>query len=220
MKSVQSPKPLVLIGAGGHAKVLLSLIQDLGLSVFGVCAPELLASGVLYWRGVRVLPILESELLSSYGLDVDLVNAVGDLRLRQRLFVDLTRQGYSFPTLIHSKSVVDATVRIGQGVQIMAGVVIQVDACIGDNVIVNTSVSIDHDCIIENHVHIAPKAMLCGNVDVGEGAFIASGVSVAQNIRIGRYAVAGLGVSVVRDVPAYQVVMPAAVRYGIPKEKQ
>ncbi len=204
-------KPLVLLGAGGHAKVLLSLIKAAGLTVLGVCAPELVEQGVTSWRGINVLGTGDDMHDFPPGR-VDLVNAVGKLEIRQTLFTIFKDKGYYFPILVHPHAWVDESVRLGEGTQVMAGVVIQADTCIGMNVIINTQASIDHDCVLGEHVHIGPGAMLCGGVRVHKRAFVASGSTLIVGVNVGEGAVVGAGASVVRDIKAQQVVLPASVR--------
>lgn len=215
MGNKQPIKSLILLGAGGHAKILLSLVQSLKLTVLGVCAPELIHKGIKQWRGIDVLN--SGDDLNGYSPDeVDLINGIGqraDNDNRRRIFERFTAQGYYFPSLVHPNACVDSSVVLDEGVQVMAGAVIQVDACIGKNVIINTQASVDHDCIIDDNVHIAPGAVLCGTVTVSKGSFIATGVRVGPGVTIGESAVVGAGTSIVRDVPAKSLVLPAAVRY-------
>lgn len=208
----QSIKPLILLGAGGHAKVLLSLINALNLPVAGVFAPEL--QGQPLWRGVPVLG--NGEDLSRFNpQQYQLVNGigkkVGDTN-RQRIFKHYHQQGYLFATLIHPQAWVDESAYLDEGVQVMAGAIIQADARIGCNVIINTHASVDHDCVVEDHVHIAPGAVLCGNVHIGHDAFIASGAHIIPGVRIAAESIIGAGASVVRSVETKSRILPARVR--------
>jgi sugar O-acyltransferase (sialic acid O-acetyltransferase NeuD family) len=205
-------KELIILGAGGHAKVLLSLINELKLKILGVCAPELSQQGMMVWRGIPVLNISDDQLISFKPEQVALVNAIGNQKIRHSLFQSFKTQGYEFPTLIHPSAYLDKTACIEEGSQIMAGVMIQADVYIGKNVIINTRASIDHDCIIEDDVHIAPGAILCGSVRVKKGAFIACGAAIADGMTIGEGAIVGTGVSIVRDVLPQERVIPASVR--------
>ena len=205
-------QPLILFGAGGHAKVLLSLIQAAGLNVLGICAPELVHQGIDSWRGCPVLSLTDDN-LKAYSQDqVALVNGVGHQVRRQQLFEQFNAQGYHFPVLIHPHAYVDPSAILNEGVQVMAGAVIQADACIGNNVIINSRASVDHDCVIGDHVHIAPGAVLCGGVHVCQGAFIGSGATVTHGIKVSEKATAGAGVSVVRDIPSGCILLPASIR--------
>jgi sugar O-acyltransferase (sialic acid O-acetyltransferase NeuD family) len=206
--------PIVIIGAGGHAKVLLSLIRALKMPVKGVCDPELRAMTGEMWRGVPILG--GDEVLQGINpADVLLVNGVGQLAgssRRRALYELLVAQGFTFPSLVHPTAWVDESACLEEGVQVMAGAIIQADARIGRNTIINTGAAVDHDCIIGRHTHVAPSAVLCGGVVTGEASFIAAGATVIQGIMIGESAIVGAGVTVVKDVPAGQVVLGAAVR--------
>lgn len=207
-------RPIVLLGAGGHAKVLLSLLRAIGANVLGVCDPALAAASVTSWRGVKVLG--GDEVLDQLdATQVGLVSGVGRLlgsSRRQDMFVSLTARGFHFPALVHPAAWVDTSVQLGDGVQVMAGVVIQADTTIGVNSIINTGAKIDHDCIIGCHVHVAPAAVLCGAVSVACEAFIGAGSTITQGVSVGKFGIVGAGATLVKDLPAGHVVMSAPVR--------
>lgn len=199
-------RPLILLGAGGHAKVSLALALACGRRVVGVCAPELAAAGFPTWRD---LPVLGDD-AALERLDPDttgLLNGIGQLvgsQSRQDVFQRLRGRGFRFPALVHPSAWVDGSCRLEEGVQIMAGAVLQPDVRIGENCIINTRAGIDHDCCIGNHVHIAPGATLCGAVRVADGAFVGSGATVIQGLTIGAGAVVAAGAVLVRDLAAGQ----------------
>ena len=209
-----SSQPLVMIGAGGHAKVLHALAMALGRSIVGVCDPQLLHQGQSHWRGVPILGGDEA-LAQLDPAAVGLINGIGQLVgsfARQKIYVRLRQLGFKFPALIHPAAWVASTALLGDGVQIMAGAIVQPDCCIGQNSIINTHACIDHDCQIGEHVHIAPGATLCGAVLVGSSCFVGSGSTVIQGIRIGERAVVGAGVALVRDLKSGHMILGAAVR--------
>jgi UDP-perosamine 4-acetyltransferase len=206
---------LVLLGAGGHAKVLLSLVRATGYEVAGLCDPALVAKGVREWQGLPVLgddgalDQLDSQLYS-------LVNGIGQLpgkNERRRLFELWHGKGFRFPTLIHPFSWVAEGVDMGAGVQVMAGAVIQPGCTIGDNSTINTGARLDHDCCLGAHVHVAPGATLCGQVTVADQAFIGAGATLAQCLEVGAGATVGAGVTCVRSVA------PGDVLIGSPNRK-
>jgi UDP-perosamine 4-acetyltransferase len=199
-------RPLVLLGAGGHAKVLVSLIQALGRPVAGVCDPSLARQGATVWRGLPVLG--GDEALDRFDpSEVELVNGLGQLVggvARERLFASMAARGFHFPALVHPAAWVDPTSRLAEGVQVMAGTVVQADVRIGDNSILNTGARIDHDCVVGDHVHVAPGATLCGTVHVGARAFLGAGSTVVQGLRLGEGSVVGAGSTVRHDLEAGQ----------------
>lgn len=179
---------LVLLGAGGHAKVVLALLHSLGWRVAGVCDPQLVQQGVAHWRGLPVLG--GDEVLDAHDPGrTALANGIGQIvagsSARVRAYEAMRVRGFAFPALVHPAAVVDASVRLADGVQVMAGAVLQADATIGEDSIVNTRASVDHDCIVGRHVHIAPGATLSGAVRVEDRAFVGAGATVVQGLRIG-----------------------------------
>jgi UDP-perosamine 4-acetyltransferase len=203
-----------LLGAGGHARVLAALARAAGYPVLGVCDPVLAKDAVSNWEELDVLG--HDGALDWLAPDcVALMLGVGQLaagNLRERLYMSWRARGYDFPTLVHPTAWVAPGVVLGDGVQVMAGAVIQPGCEIGENSIVNTRAGIDHDCRIGRHVHVAPGATLCGSVTVEDGAFIGAGATVIQGVRIGRRALVGAGVTLVRDLTPTTKILDAANR--------
>ncbi|HKW84803.1 MAG TPA: acetyltransferase [Burkholderiaceae bacterium] len=193
----------ILLGAGGHAKVVLSLARLLGWNVIGVCDPALTAGhDQQEWRGVPVLGS-DAALAGADAGAVALLNGVGQIpggSARQKLFEEWSARHFRFPVLIHPSASVDPSASLDDGVQIMAGAVIQADARVGRNTIVNTRASIDHDGVIGAHVHIAPGATLCGSVQVGDAAYIGAGATVVQGVHLGGGAFLTAGALLTRDL--------------------
>lgn len=207
MNRLNSSGPLILLGGGGHGRVLLAALksQDCLSQLAGVVDPN---PGELDAEQFGV-PIMraESELDTLFGGQlVELVNGLGSTAKtdpRKDLFLQMKQAGYRFASILHSSAIcVDDEPTLGEGVQLMAGTIIQTGVRLGDNVLINTGAQVDHDCQIEDHVHIAPGAILSGQVRVGEGSHIGCGATVIQNIRIGAGALIAAGAVVVRDVPA------------------
>lgn len=207
-------RPSVLLGAGGHARVLVALARASGHPVLGVCDPILAADAVSRWENLEVLG--DDGALDLFTPDrVTLILGVGQLAgatLRQRLYALWRARGYDFPALVHPAAWVAPGVMLGNGVQVMAGAVIQPGCVVGENSIVNTRASIDHDCRIGRDVHVAPGATLCGTVTIDDSAFIGAGATVIQGLRIGAHAVVGAGVTLVRDLTPTTTVLGAANR--------
>ncbi len=205
-------RPLVLLGAGGHARVLAALVRAAGHPVLGVCDPTLAADGISRWSDLDVLG--DDSALDRLPPDsVALVLGIGQLatgNLRERLYSAWRARGYDFPTLVHPSAWLAPGVVLGDGVQVMAGVVIQPGCTIGENSIINTRVSIDHDCSIGNNVHVAPGSTLCGSIVVEDGAFIGAGATVIQGLHIGTRAMVGAGVTLTRDLGPRARIIGAA----------
>lgn len=211
----------MLLGAGGHARVLVALAREVGYQILGVCDPSLAADTATNWEGLEVLG--DDGVIERLTPDrVTLMLGVGQLakgNLRERIYTSWRERGYNFPTLVHPFAWVAPDVVLGSGVQVMAGAVIQPGCEVGDNSIINTRASIDHDCHIGRNVHVGPGATLCGKVIVEDGAFIGAGATVIQGLRIGTRAVLGAGVTLVRDLAPGMLVVGSQnrLRNLIPK---
>lgn len=203
-----SPGPgVIVIGNGGHAKVVLAILALNGVSVVGVVGPG--GDGV-----IRGLPRLgdDHDLPTLRGHGPAVFVAVGDNDRRERLFALAEDLGFELVNAVHPTAVIDDSVRLGRGVAIMAGAIVNPDTEIGDNVIVNTGATIDHDCWIGRGAHIGPGSHLSGYVRVGPRALIGIGATVGRGRRltVGEGAVVGAGSVVIEDVA------DGAVVWGVP----
>lgn len=178
--------PIILIGAGGHARVLLDALELNGAKVIGLVD----ADASLADRDVMGYPVLgNDDVLAQYAPgSVELVNAIGSVDSMQRrrsVYEKLRRAGHVFASVLHPRATLSRHARMAAGVQVMAGVVVQPGASLGENTIVNTGASVDHDCRVGAHVHIAPGVTLSGNVQVGDETHVGAGAAVIQGVRIG-----------------------------------
>ena len=226
-QSTQSP--LFVIGAGGHAKVVIATAQSMlviGASTsdgssrsFHSMWPEILVGDDNpATHGRRLLGItVEGD--SASALDnpfVSAVLAIGNNSARARLFQPARCR---FPTLVHHQAIVHDSVRIGVGSVVFAGAIIQPDTVIGALAIINTAASVDHDCVLGDAVHIAPGARLAGGVTVGARSFIGIGAVVAPGITIGDDVIVGAGAAVVRDIPSGTTAVGVPARALTPRER-
>ncbi len=210
---MSDPLPVIVLGAGGHARVVVDVLDCLGLEVLGCVdpvAPAAMPAGLVYLGG-------DEEVLARDPAAVCLANGVGSIgrpTARVRLFARFKDRGYRFATVVHPAAVLAAGVELGEGVQVMARAVIQPGCRLGDDVIVNTGAVVDHDCRLGPHVHVAPGAVLSGGVTVGPEAHVGTGAAVIQGVMLGARCVVGAGAAVVADVPAEATVVgvPARIR--------
>jgi sugar O-acyltransferase (sialic acid O-acetyltransferase NeuD family) len=202
------PKGLVVLGAGGHAKVLISVIKELDINILAI-----LDDDEQKW-GEDILGIKISgpiEKIKSGNFDAAVI-AIGDNGKRKEL-ANQYDEYCQWKTLIHPYSYVHPSAKIGSGSVLFAGAIIQPDVLLGDHVIINTGASVDHDCIVESFVHIAPGVHLAGNVSVGEGSFLGIGSSVIPNKKIGKWAIVGAGAVVIDDIPDFSVSVGIPARH-------
>ncbi|MDE2166824.1 MAG: acetyltransferase [Alphaproteobacteria bacterium] len=205
-------KPVVLIGAGGHAKVVLDLCEKTSLPVRGVIDASLPPDASFY--GVPVLG--NDSLLGDKALKAvcRFVIAIGDGRVRREIARRLASSGAELITLIHPSAIVGARSTFGPGTVVFAGAVINCDSVIGGHAIINTGARVDHDCRIGEGVHLCPGVVLAGTVAVGDWTMIGAGSVVSNNRAVGAHAMIGAGSVVVEDVPERSLAYgnPCSVR--------
>jgi len=190
-------RDIYIIGAGGHGKVVLDIINK---SKQYQAAAFLDDDSNLYNDIINGLKVLGG---SKEALDDDkaVIIAVGNNKIREKLFKIMKSNDLEIINAVHPGAVINSFVSTGEGIVIAAGAVINPNAVIEDNVIINTGVTVDHDCLIEKNVHLSPGVNLGGNVKVQKGAHIGIGATVLPGINIGKKSVVGAGAVVTRDVP-------------------
>lgn len=201
-------KPVVILGGGGHAKVLIETLLAASAVIAGIVDPD----PKLKETSILGVPVLGGdEIVSEFPPEeVLLVNGIGSVGApvrRRELFENFTGAGYRFATVIHPSAIIASDAELGEGAQLMAGVVIQPGCRIGRNAIINTRASIDHDCTIGDHVHVAPGVTLSGGVTIGNSCHIGTAATVIQGITISAGSVVGAGTVVVKDVAAGTTVV-------------
>lgn len=193
--------PVIILGAGGHAKVLIDSLLAGAAIIAGIVDPD----PALVGAKILGIPVLGGDgVVNEFPpSEIQLVNGLGSVGLpakRQRLFEEFKIMGYTFATVVHPSTVVASDVELGEGAQVMAGAVIQPGSRIGCNVIVNTRASVDHDCIIGDHVHIAPGVTISGGVSVGACSHIGTGATLIQGISIGSGCLIAAGAVVINNI--------------------
>jgi len=195
---------LYIIGAGGHAKVVLSTVLEAGLSVDGLFDDDPQKQGI----EILGVPVIGTVSNAKRRGPARGVLAIGDNRTRYCLAQELT--GWEWLTVVHPKAYVHPSAKLGPGTVVFAGAVVQPEVQIGAHVIVNTGTTVDHDCTVGDFVHLAPGAHLAGNVTVEEGAFIGIGAVVVPGVKVGAWTVVGAGAVVVEALP------PRVTAVGVP----
>ncbi|WP_225231074.1 acetyltransferase [Solibacillus faecavium] len=191
-------KPLIVIGNGGHAAVLTETLIAQGEMILGFTTPTEEANRF----GLNYLGT--DQVIHNYSPKaIELVLGIGMLKpasFREVLFKELKVKGYRFKSVIHSATNIAPSVILGEGVQLMAGAIIQTATVIADNTIINTGAIIDHDGIIGAHVHIAPGTKISGDVRIGNSTHIGTGTTIIQGIHIGDSCLIGAGSVVVKNI--------------------
>jgi UDP-perosamine 4-acetyltransferase len=198
---------IICFGAGGHAAVLVDLLQLLEraghVDVTGIVAVD----GPISVLGVPLLGHDDDlpKIIRRTG-STHFVIGVGSIRAndtrRARLFDFGQSHNIGPYAAIHPTAIVASSALVGPGATVMAGAVIQARANIGRNAIVNTGALVDHDTVVGPHSHVAPGVTCSGGVTVGEGCHIGAGAVIREGVTIGANTTVGAGAVVISDCPA------------------
>lgn len=188
MAVMSEARPILIHGAGGHAKVAYTVAESSGRIVVGFFDP---------FASIQSLfgkPVSPSDPLRR---DADAFIAIGDNDARMAA-ADRVLGG--FATLIHPSAIIAPGVEIGEGSLVCAGAIIQTGTTIGRHCIINTGSRIDHDCRIGDFAHVAPGATLCGNVTLQDLVLVGAGATVIPGVELFSRAVLGAGGVALEDI--------------------
>ena len=202
-----SPKNLVVLGAGGHGKVLADLVQQTpDFRLLGLLDDDPAKIGTLVLGSPVLGPIQQLQSLSPEAHISSVAFGAGDNCIRSSWFDAARKAKLEAATLVHPSAVISRHVKLGVGVVVLAGAVVNAGAVIGDDVCLNTGCRIDHDCRRGKHSHVFPGATLTGGVELGPYATVGAGAVVHPNRKIGRNAYRGAGAVVTANVGDNEVV--------------
>lgn len=203
--------PVVVLGAGGHAKVVIEALRAVGREVAGCLDP----------RGSEAAlpgaPVLGGDgwLDSPAARGVEIAVGVGanpDTAARKRLHELAASKGAALCIVVAPGAWVSPTASVAPGAQILTNAVVHAGATIGAGAVVNTAAVVEHDAAVGDHAFLSPRAVLCGAATVGELAFVGAGAVVLPGVNVGRRAVVPAGAVVRRDLPDDAILVDGRVR--------
>ncbi len=190
-----------VIGAGGHAKVVISTLRAAGFTVAAVYDDDAHKLGQSV-AGARVVGSIDQISPATPGV---FVIAIGSNFIRKQVALRLPFA--QWVTAVHPRAFVHESVTLGDGCVVFAGAVIQPDSKLGPHCIVNTSASIDHDCSAGAFSHLAPGSHLGGTVTLGDGVLIGIGGVALPGVHVGEWSTIGAGAVVTKNIPANSVAV-------------
>jgi len=211
-------KPLLILGGGGHAGVLVDILRQQNREILGVVSPEKPYNCKIF----ESIPHYDcdEDVLRFDKREVRLVNGIGSLpkkNLRTKMYQRFIAIGYKFETVVESTAIVSTYAELNKGVQVMAGAIIQTGATIGANSIINSGAIVEHDCNIGMYNHIAPGATLSGQVQTADNVHVGTGASVIQAVFIGNNSIIGAGSTITKNISDNIVCFPASITQKIIK---
>jgi sugar O-acyltransferase (sialic acid O-acetyltransferase NeuD family) len=191
---------IVVIGGGGHAKVLISILKKCSYEVVGYTDHYDLGSilGISYLGKDSVLKDIRKE--SGVSHAVVGIGKVDCSDTRLRIQEDVKRWGLRFPIITSPRASVNEDVVLGEGTVVFDGAVINSGARIGRNCIINSNSTVEHDCRLGDNVHLAPGATVSGGVAIGDNCMIGVGACILHSVSISSGALIGAGATVVKNI--------------------
>jgi len=198
---------ILLVGAGGHARACIDVIEREGkYSIAGLVEKE--SPNEMDCLGYQIIGVdTELKILrSKYRNALITVGQIKNPEIREKIYRKLSALDFHLPRIVSPSSYVSNHAQIGMGTIIMHGAIINSNASVGVNCIVNNTALIEHDSIIGDHCHIATGAIINGNVTVRSNTFIGSGAIINQGVVIGSNCIVGAGVVLKHDIPSGEMV--------------
>ena len=203
---------IVIIGGGGHAKVVASLLKK-----------------HQKWTPIGYLDIVSRGPLLGLpylGTDADLtdlmvkhefqfaaigIGQISSTQARRRIVHKIKNTGIKTPPIVSPFAIVNEEVTIGRGTVVMDGAILQSGVTIGAFSIINTAASVDHDCQVGANVHLAPGVHISGNVEIGDGVLIGIGARIIEGLKITGDSIIGAGATVLKNItsPGTYIGTPA-----------
>lgn len=194
-------KKIVLVGGGGHCKVIIDIIKSTNeYEIVGVTDNNKIGEKLLDVPIIGNDDILPELFKSGVKNAFVSLGALNNIEVRDKIYNKLKNVGFNIPKLIHNKAVVSPYTEIHDGTCIMAGAIVNAGAVINENCIINTSSVIEHDCIIGRNTHVSPRSCIAGGCSIGENSHIGAGCCIIQGINIGSNVVIGAGAVVLKDI--------------------
>ncbi len=188
-------KNIILLGAGGHCKVIIDLIEELNqYNIIGIYDDY--HNDSLY--DIKILGRINEVNKYINNKDIYFVIGIGSNLIRKKIyeeFIDL-----NWCSLIHPNAIVSKKSKIDIGTVICAGSVIQTEVIIGKHCIINTNCNIDHETIIQDFSDICPGVTICGQVNIGYNTFIGANSTIIQGLKIGNYNIIGAGSVIIKNI--------------------
>lgn len=188
-------KKIIIIGAGGHGKVVADIAKLNGYKEI-----VFLDDDTSKQTNGNYKIIGTTQDIEKYKGAYDFFVAIGNNKIREKLTNELRKMNITQTVLIHPTAVIDETVLLEEGIVVMANAVVNADTRLSRGVIINTSATVDHDCIINEFTHICPGVHIAGTVNIGKGVWVGIGSTLINNIDICDEVIIGAGSVVIKKI--------------------
>ena len=191
-------KKIILIGSGGHARVVIDAIEQSNYDLKGIIDVNYNKKKefILGYKVIGNFEKLKKFNSKKYFIFV----SIGDNQIRKRYFNKVKKQGFKIPNIIHPTSTISKYAFLGKGVFINTKVIINASARIKDNAIINTASIIEHETVVGKNCHICPGVKLAGRVLIGDDTMIGLGTNIIPNIEVGKNVKVGAGLTIKKNI--------------------
>ncbi len=199
-----SLKQVVLIGAGGHAKACIEIIEMTGEFSVAEIVGQVPEVGLSFF-GLEIkntdadLALLRNK----YDYAFIGIGQIHNSEPRKEIHSKLLNLGYQLPTIISKHAIVSSSAKIGAGSIVMNGAILSADCKVGKNAIVNSAALIEHDVVVGDDCHVSTRVTINGSSKIGQGTFIGSGTVIRNGIEIGENSFVGMGSVITESLPPH-----------------
>ena len=196
-----SKPSLILIGAGGHARACIDVVEEEGIyKIVGLIGLAQEVGSKHFGYEVIATDVEIGEVAKQFQFALITIGQIHSAEQRIRLFTQARAAGFTFPTVIAPTAHVSSHTTIGMGTIVMHGAIINAGALVGNNCIINTKSLVEHDTHVADHCHLSTGAILNGNSSIGTGAFIGSRAVIKEGVSIGANSLVGMGLMVRHNI--------------------
>ncbi len=199
-----SPRKLIVIGGGAHARVVIEAARSRPAEweVVGFADPELSDEAAARVKARHFRSDADALRHVADAWYVLGIGRIGTAALRQRIASYYWQAGARWARIVHSAAWISPSAEIADGAVVLAGAVINAGAAVGPHSTINSAAVVEHDSKVGAFVFVAPGVVMGGDVEIGDDSYLGLGCRVRDNICIGRGAVIGMGAVVTKNVPA------------------
>ena len=183
---------LIIIGAGGHGKVIADNALKNGYK--NICFVDDNVTGDVI--GFTVVGTC-SDIEHLNDGNTDFIIGIGNNAIRKTI---AERYNVNWVSIVHPTAQIAFNAKIGKGTVVMANAVVNVAATIGNHCIINTSSIVEHDNIIADYVHISPNVALGGTVCIETQTHVGISATISNNVGVCANCIIGAGALVVKDI--------------------
>jgi sugar O-acyltransferase (sialic acid O-acetyltransferase NeuD family) len=197
-----SSRKVVLIGAGGHAKACIEIIEMTGeFSVAEIVGQVAEVDLSIFGYKIKHTDADLALLRNKYDYAFIGIGQIHNPEPRKELYSKLLNLGYQLPTIISKHAIVSSSAKIGAGSIVMNGAILNADCKVGKNAIINSAALIEHDVVVGDDCHVSTRVTINGSSKIGKETFLGSGTVIRNEIEIGENSFIGMGSVITESLP-------------------